>query len=384
MERACNIAVIGGGPAGCSFSAFADKKNNITIFDTKPLLSSILPTGGGKCNITNAEPDFREFARNYPRGEKFLYSVFSRFSSSDAVDYFDKIGIKTVVLDNGRVFPEKMDSKFVRQKLLEQIKHCRYEKQKITSLSPVNGGFKLITSNAEYFFDKVIVAAGGHCNWEMLKNAGISLIPPKPALTGLCTEKSYSSLSGVSLKNVYNYDTNFNGDLLFTHFGISGPLIFKISSIRARDEFPYTLIFDLIGKKIQDGRSFQKILDKNPKKELKNILAMYLPRTFAVEFSKKYSLELSACEIKSDLRDTIIYDLKNYKITVTKPRPDGETVTAGGVDLKFVNPKTMEYKTIPGLYFIGEVLNIDGFCGGFNLQNCWSNAYIAAAHINNL
>ena len=120
------------------------------------------------------------------------------------------------------------------------------------------------------------------------------------------------------------------------------------------------------------------------KKELKNILAMYLPRTFAVEFSKKYSLELSACEIKSDLRDAIIYDLKNYKITVTKPRPDGETVTSGGVDLKFVNPKTMEYKTIPGLYFIGEVLNIDGFCGGFNLQNCWSNAYIAAAHINNL
>ena len=383
MEHACNIAIIGGGPAGIMTAALLDKRFDITVFEQKSLLATLLPTGGGKCNITNAEPDYKNFSRNYPRGEKFLYSVFSKYSSLDAVEYFEKIGIKTITLDNGRIFPEKLSSSFVREKLLAQIKHCHIEKAKVINILQLNKGFKIKTTKSEHYFDKVIVTAGGHCDFNILNNLKINIIPYKPALTGLCTDTSYSVLSGVVLKNILNKDTCINDDLLFTHFGISGPLAFKISSIKARDEFPYTLSFDLL-QEIKDSNSFQNILNTTPKKEIKTVLSEYLPKNFVIFILKNMNIDgsLLCCNINGKTRDLILNGLKNYQIKVIKPRPDGETVMSGGIDLKYINPKTFEYKGIPNLFFAGEILDIDGFCGGFNLQNCWSGAFIVSEAIN--
>ena len=162
-------------------------------------------------------------------------------------------------------------------------------------------------------------------------------------------------------------------------------MIFKISSLNARKEFPYNITIDAIVEKIPSNRELQLILDKNPHKEIKNILSEFLPKNFIVYLLKQVGIpeNITGSKINGKNRDKIFDELKNFSFTVTKPRPDGETVMCGGVDLHQINPKTLEHRSINGLYFAGEVLDIDGFCGGFNLQNCWTNAFIIRDHILN-
>ena len=382
MAHASRIAIIGGGPTGIMTAALLDRSFDVTIFDPKPLLATILPTGGGKCNLTHAEYDFKEFAKNYPRGEKFLYSIFSRYCMPETIEYFDKIGITTIAKENGKIFPTEMSSKFVREKLLTQIKHCHIEKECVKKIEISGEQFIIHGSKSKSIFDKVIITTGGHGDFSFIKELSINIIEPRPALTGLCTKENFKEISGIVLKNIYNKETGLIEDLLFTHFGISGPIIFKISSIKARDKSPYYLHFDIV--QIEDTKEFQDILNKNPHKEIKNILSEFLPKNFVPFYLRQINIQenIEACKINGETRDKIFNNLKNYSINIISPRPDGETVMAGGVDLKEINPKTLETKNLPNLYFGGEVLDIDGFCGGFNLQNCWSNAFVIAEAIN--
>lgn len=382
MVQGCRIAIIGGGPAGIMTAALLGTNFDITIFDPKPLLATLLPTGGGKCNLAHAEYDFKEFTKNYPRGEKFLYSIFSRYCTAETIEYFNSIGVETITLENGKIFPKEMSAKFVREKLLAQIKNCQMEKEAVINIELKNEQFIIHTKKSKSLFDKVIVTTGGHCDFNFLKELGIEINTPRPALTGLCTKESFSDLAGIVLKNITNKETKLTDDMLFTHFGISGPLIFKISSLKARDEFPYKLSFDIIGDKISDTKILQAILNKNPHKEIKNILSEFLPKNFVPSLLNSLNIteSITGCKIDGKTRDKIFETLKSYKITITKPRPDGETVMCGGVDLKQINPKTLEHKTIKNLFLAGEVLDIDGFCGGFNLQNCWSGAFVIANH----
>ena len=383
MGHDCRIAIIGGGPAGVMTAALLGSGFDVTIFDTKPLLSTLLPTGGGKCNLTYNEYDFKVFAQNYPRGEKFLYSIFSKYCMPETVEYFESIGVSTVAKDNGKIFPAEMSSKFVQEKLLAQIKHCHIQKEMVVSLKKNDKGFILKTNKSENLFDKVIVASGGHCNFSFIKELGVNVISPKPALTGLCTKEVFPQLSGLVLTDVLNKDTGLVDDVLFTHFGVSGPLIFKVSSIKARDEYPYELSFDVVGDKISNSQFLQEFLNANPHKEIKNILAEFIPRNFVLEFLRVLNIndKIPAHKITGKMRDVIFENLKNFKINILKPRPDGETVMCGGVDLNEINPKTLEHKFIKNLYFVGEVLDIDGFCGGFNLQNCWSGAFVISSEL---
>lgn len=383
MGHACRVAIIGGGPAGIMTAALLREKCDVTIFDPKPLLSTILPTGGGKCNLSFLEDNFKEFAKNYPRGEKFLYSIFSRYCMQETVEFFERIGVDTVALDNGKIFPESMSAKFVREKLLAQINGCNVEKTLVVGLEKKDKGFIVHSENSKSLFDKVVVTTGGHCDFSFIRNLGVEVIPLKPALTGLCVKENFAEISGVVLKSVKNKETNFEEDLLFTHFGISGPLVFKISSIKARDEFPYSLTFDIVGEKFTSEKELQEVLNKNPHKEIKNILSEFLPKNFTPLFLKQLEVHetMPGHKINGKIRNSIYEGMKNFKINVTKPRPDGEIVMCGGVDLRQVNPKTLEHRSISGLYFAGEVLDIDGFCGGFNLQNCWSGAFVIRDHI---
>lgn len=384
MVRAYRIAIIGGGPTGIMTAALLDRRFDVTIFDPKPLLATILPTGGGKCNLTHAEYDFKEFAKNYPRGEKFLYSIFSRYCMPETIEYFEKIGVKTTTKENGKIFPVEMSSKFVREKLLEQIKHCHIEKEFVKKIEPTGEQFITHSEKSKSIFDIVIITTGGHGDFNFIKQLGLNVIEPKPALTGLCTKENFEKISGIVLKNISNKETCLTDDLLFTHFGVSGPLIFKISSLKAHDAAPYSLNFNITN--INDTKEFQDILNKNPHKEIKNILSEFLPKNFVTTFLQKININetLHGSKIDGKTRDKILENMKNFTITITSPRPDGETVMAGGIDLKEINPKTLEAKKIPNIYFGGEVLDIDGFCGGFNLQNCWSNAFIISETINAL
>lgn len=368
-----NIAIVGAGASGCICAYWLIKSGyTVTLFDKGSPLRTLLPTGGGRCNLAHAEYDPRELAKNYPRGEKFLYSVFSKFSTADTLEMFEDLGIKTYTQENGRIFPVSNSAKEVRDRILQKIGNVIREE--VNKIQLINSGFNVQTDKAQYFFTHVVLAIGGHSGCKLIKNLDINIIEQKPSLVGL--NSNVKAHTGMVLKNVYSKDLKLTDDILFTHFGISGPLTYKISSLNAYCEFPYTLTFDLYPQKLE----LQNLLNIYPHKDLKNILSEFLPLNFV-----KYLLgdlsDIKAHKIDGKTRDLILDKIHNFKIKIIGTNKGEETVTAGGVDLKEINPKTMEAKRIPNLYCIGEILNIDGFCGGFNLQNAWSTAYICAENI---
>ena len=374
QESISRVGIIGGGPAGCICAYFLQNDFDVTVFECKKPLGTLLPTGGGRCNLAHAEFDFKELCKNYPRGEKFLYSVFSRFGTSETVELFEKIGVPTYVQEDMRIFPKSNSSADVREKLLKSLNKTTFKKEQVLRIN--QNPLTIVTDCGSYTFDKIVIAVGGHSGYDCAKFLGHNIIAPKPSLTALKTKEDFSSLSGVSLKQVKC--SGITDDLLFTHNGISGPLTYKISSINARENFPYKVKFDVVGE-----INLQDELNKNPHKNIKNLVAEFVPKSFAEHILNDLNID---CETKCHMingktRDMILEKLHNFAVTVTNTEKGGEVVTSGGVDLKEVNSKTMESKLVKEVYFCGEVLNIDGFCGGFNLQNCWATGYIAACGI---
>ena len=374
-----SIAIVGAGASGCLCAYFLlDTGFDVTIFDKGSPLRTILPTGGGRCNLAHSEYDFKELAKNYPRGEKFLYSVFSKYGTADTIETFEQMGIKCYTQENGRIFPESNSANNVREAMLKNIHKANIINEEVSNISILNKGFKIKTNKGEYYFDKAIIAIGGHSGLNLAQNLGIQTVEQKPSLVGLNTKENFKELSGTVVKNA-----NYNGiidDLLFTHFGLSGPLIYTISSLKAFDKMPYKLSIDLA----PDLVDLQEELNIYPHKEIKNILHKHLPQKVVSFILKDLDETTKAHKIDGKTRDLILNRIHNFEINIIGTNKGEETVTAGGIDLNEINPKSMEVKKVPNLYCIGEVLNIDGFCGGFNLQNAWSTAYVCAnALINN-
>lgn len=394
-KTGANIAIIGAGASGCICAYLLQKEGfDVTLFDKGTPLRTILPTGGGRCNLAHAEYDFKDLAKNYPRGEKFLYSVFSKFSTYDTLALFNELGVETYTQENERIFPTSNSAKDVREKILNSLKDIQIQREEVVEVERIDGEFKVIskkdpsppttvlcrqsilqqgargTRTCEYLFSHIIVAIGGHSKFDFLKNFDIKIIPPRPSLVGLNTKEKSKEVSGIVVRNV-----NCNGltdDLLFTHFGISGPLAYKISSIKARDNFPYKLNFDLHPQEI----NLQELLNTNPHKDVKNILSKFLPHGL-IKYLIGDIADIKAHKIDGKTRDFILNKLHNLELTVIGTNKGEETVTAGGIDLAEINPKTMELKKYSKVYCIGEALDIDGFCGGYNLQNAWSTAFVA-------
>lgn len=367
QESKSKVVIIGGGPAGCICAYFLQDRFDVSIIEKNSPLKTLLPTGGGRCNLAHAEFDFKELAKNYPRGEKFLYSVFSKFSTADTIDFFEKIGVETYIQENMRIFPKSDSAKDVREHFLQALKKVRFIKENALRVNQVEKGFSVVTDMGAYKADFVVVATGGHATYDLIKMLGHKIIEPKPALVGLLTKEKFAPISGVCIN-----------DILFTHKGISGPKVYEISSLRAREKFPYKLHFDFIGE-----IDLQTELNSNPHKSIKNLLSEHIPKSFAefVLTELKINPDTKSHAIDGKTRDKILNKLQNFEVNVTGTFPDGEVVTAGGVDLNEINSKNMQSKLVPHIYFCGEVMDIDGFCGGFNLQNCWSTGYLAAQGI---
>lgn len=367
QESKSKVVIIGGGPAGCICAYFLQDRFDVSIIEKNSPLKTLLPTGGGRCNLAHAEFDFKELAKNYPRGEKFLYSVFSKFATSDTLDFFEKIGVETYIQENMRVFPQTDSAKDVREHFLQALKKVRFIKENALRINQVEKGFSVVTDMGAYKADFVVVATGGHATYDLIKMLGHKIIEPKPALVGLLTKEKFAPISGVCIN-----------DVLFTHKGISGPKVYEISSLRAREKFPYKLHFDFIGE-----IDLQTELNTNPHKSIKNLLSEHIPKSFAefVLTELKINPDTKSHTINGKTRDKILNKLQNFEVNVTGAFPDGEVVTAGGVDLNEINSKNMQSKLVPHVYFCGEVMDIDGFCGGFNLQNCWSTGYLVAQGI---
>ena len=379
QESNPRIGIIGAGVSGCTVAYFLKQYGEITLIDYSTPLRTILPTGGGRCNLAYAEYDFKELAKYYPRGEKFLYSIFSKFSTFDTIEMFEELGISTYTQEDMRIFPTSNSSKNVQEAFQNTLKNINTKKEMALRIEQQDNGFKVVTDKASYVFDILIVATGGNSNYEMVARLGIDIVKPCPALVGLNTQEKFESLAGTFVNNCSSEGEN--GDLLFTHTGVSGPLIYKISSIKAREKFPYQLEINLHKEFID----LQNILNNNPHKQIDNLLSEILPKKLATVILNKLNIaiETKSHKINGEQRDAILDIIHNFRVKVIGTRKDGETVTAGGVNLVEVNNKTLESKKIKNLYFIGEVLDIDGFCGGFNLQNCWSTAFVASQEIIN-
>ncbi len=379
MEQEFNkrrqIAIIGGGPAGCFCAYHLQETCDVTVFECNSPLKTLLPTGGGRCNLAHAEYDFRELTKFYPRGEKFLFSIFSKFSTTNTIEFFNKIGIQTYTQEDNRIFPISNSAADVRKKFLTALK-VKFLKEKALRINQANEKLEIVTDCATHSFDSVVIATGGHAGYNIAKYLGHTIVEPKPALIGLETDKIFPA--GVVIKNVKTKinKTPLQDDLLFTHNGISGPLAFKISSIMARENFPYKITLNLTGE-----INLQKIFDQNPHKMLKNLIGEFVPKSFATQICPAGDTPCS--QVNAKLREELHKSLTALELTVLKTARGGEVVTAGGIDLNEINPKTMESKLIPNVYFCGEIIDVDGFCGGFNLQNCWSTAFIAAQTIQN-
>ncbi len=380
MSKERKICIIGTGASGAVCAYFL-KDEKPVLYDASEPLKTLLPTGGGRCNLSHAEFEIKDLVKNYPRGEKFLYSVFFRFGVYDTIALFNELGIETYTQGNGRIFPVSNSSKDVRNAILKKIKHLNFKKEKVLEIIPLKNGYEIKTENEKEFYTHVVVSTGGHNGYGILKNTDIKIIPPKPSLVGLRTKEDFSLVSGVVIKNVKSNDFNIIDDVLFTHFGVSGPLIYTLSSINARKNFPYSLSFDLFPGEYD----LQAELNENSHKDIKNILSEIIPKNFVKYFLEKLNInpDLKGYSVNREIREKICSNIHNYIINVSGTDKGEETVTAGGVALNEIIPQSLMAKKYKNLYFCGEVLDIDGFCGGFNLQNAWSTAFVVSQSILN-
>lgn len=352
------IAIIGLGPSGiyCAINMLEIFKNknfndfHIDLYDKNEPLLSILPTGNGRCNITNnvIEPN-----KNYPRGAEFLKSVFKRHSNKHTINFLNKIGIETYIQDDNRIFPVSNSSKDVRNKFLKYLnkfENFKIIKKEIFSFDEVKN------------YDYIVFASGSRKTQELIKSTNHNLIPFKKALVSINFKQDISNLEGTSVK------TN-EGDFVFTRKGITGPFAFKISSINAYEKIPYDIKIKLV-----DENDLKEAIKNNPKKEIGTIFSNFIPKKLAHAIIKDYNKK--AAEIS---KKTLI-EYSNPVFTVISHNATGEIVNAGGVDLNQID-KNCSSKIKNNLYFIGEILNIDGFTGGYNLQACFSTGYVAAYDI---
>lgn len=341
------IAIIGAGPAGifCALKLIEFIKNaDITIFDKNKPLLTLLPTGNGRCNLSHDEPDNKEFAKFYPRGEKFLYSVFARYNFENTVSDFKKLGINTYTQKDKRIFPESNSAYDVRIKLLNSIKNkVKFIKKEITH--PLEG------------FDYTVLAVGLKSGGEPAKKYGLKMTELRPALSGLkIKEKEFTALEGVSF-----------GGVIFTKCGVSGPYIYKLSSYNAYKDFPYEIKIPLV-----EIEKLKEEMKNNPKKLFKNVVSNFIPKSLA-------NLLIKNDKQCANVSNKEINELEFLHLTATGRDNKGEIVHAGGVCLKELD-KNFKVKD-KNLWVIGELTDIDGLTGGFNLQLCWSSAYIAAKDI---
>ena len=391
-----STAIVGGGPAGVFAAIFASKdlNNSITVYEKSDILKTLLPTGGGRCNLAYSEFDIKSLASNYPRGEKFLYSAFSKFSTTETLEFFEQIGVKTYTQEDMRIFPQTNSSAQVRKaliSLLDAAPNVKIVKNEIKTIKKTAEKFIIETANGAKSYDAVVIATGGKgAGHKIAAQLGHSVSALKPALTGLKIKENFlTELSGLSLKNVTASVPSeklrcVRGDLLFTHSGISGPLAFKISSYCAYSDYgentPLTVVFNISGESFQEfDKTLAQKLNEEAKKDISNVLCAFAPKRFCDLILEQESIpsDKKSGQVSKTERQKLTKALTELTLHIIAPLRGGEIVTAGGVSLNEINPRTMESKIVKNLYFCGEVMDIDGLCGGFNLQNCWSTGYSA-------
>lgn len=407
-----HLAVIGAGPAGLLCAGTAARRGiEVTIFERNERPArKLLLTGKGRCNVTNNRPDIEGLLENVPVNGRFLYSAFSAFMPADTMALFERLGVALKTERGDRVFPVSDKAADIAGALVRYAREggARFDKALITGAEIQNGALTgvLAADGRRFGADCAVLATGGisypstgsdGTGYAVAKQAGHTIVEPKPSLIGLELHEGFcSELSGLTLKNVeltvidsQTGKTVFNerGEMLFTHFGVSGPIVLSASShIRHMEAGRYRLLLDLkpaLTPEILDARLLRDF-SENINRNFINALNGLLPKTLVPVIVRLSGIKPSqkVNQLTREQRAALVRLLKGIKMTVTAFRPIEEAViTSGGVDISQVNPKTMESKLVKGLYFAGEVLDVDAYTGGFNLQIAFSTGYLAGISV---
>ena len=400
-----SLLVVGGGAAGFFCAVNAARINSslkvIIAEKTGKLLSKVKVSGGGRCNVTHNCETVSDLVSKYPRGKNFLKKSFHHFNNSDTVKWFEERGVKLKTEADGRMFPITDNSQTIIDCLLKEADKYGVEvllNTDIQEIKPIENGFNVLSSNNKISYcDFIVIACGGfhkpeHYKW--LQDFGHTIEPTLPSLfTFNIPNNDIVKLMGLSVPEatvkVQGTKHSYNGPLLITHWGLSGPAILKTSAWAARDlaalNYNFKININWINTSFKEvNEKFQEMRLNYSSQKLSGKSLYNLPQRLWQYF-------LSIAEINDDKRWADITAKQYNKLAETltaqqfevrgKTTFKEEFVTCGGVSLSEIEPQTMQSKKIPNLYFAGEVMDVDGITGGFNFQHAWTSGWIAAKGI---
>ena len=408
------IAIIGAGASGlmAAIRAAESGAERVWLFEKNTLPGrKILITGNGRCNVTNSS-EIRTYPDHFFGNGKFLYKSLNAFSPRDLMDFMESRGVRLKEEEEGRIFPasgkaqEILDTLFARA---EELGVAFHENEPVVDIrrNPEGHITKVVTLRTSYDVEACVLCAGGSSypatgstgdGYLLADRLGHTIVPVRPALAPIDIDpKVITSLQGVSLRDVRTHVfcgkeelASLSGDVLFTHFGLTGPAILGLSRFLPLDESAYTrnqvrISIDLWPNVNHEAARKQMIdvLLENQNKKLSNVLRAYGPESLITLLLERVNIseDIFCHELKKDARDQLTTLMKDYSFVVSRaPSFAKAMVTAGGVSLKEVDPKTMQSKLVPGLFFAGEVLDVDGDTGGYNLQAAFSTGYTAGSY----
>lgn len=402
------IIVIGGGAAGC-FAAIncAQLTNNSEVLileKSNKLLSKVRVSGGGRCNVTHACFDNAALVKHYPRGEKELRNVFSRFTTTDTINWFKERGVELKTEIDGRMFPTSNSSETIINCLMKEADKLGVKIKMGVDITEIiknkDNTFTLIANGGGNFScNKLIIATGGNAKasaYEWLEKLGHTINKPVPSLfTFNIPNNPITELMGVAVPfakvKIANTKLETEGPLLITHWGLSGPAILKASAWGARIlsdfNYNYTVLVNWLPKHTEEKLriEFNNQREENASKAIITSCPFELPKRLWEHLVKKANIDdsLHWADLPKKNATQLIICLINDEYKVQgKTTFKEEFVTCGGINLKEIDLTKMESKNIPNLFFAGEVIDVDGITGGFNFQNAWSTAWVVAQTIN--
>jgi len=395
------VIIIGGGASGFFTAANIDTKlYDVTILEqNSDVLQKVKISGGGRCNVSHACFDPRELVQFYPRGNKELLSVFTKFQPGDTMNWYEEHGVALKIEDDNRIFPESNSSQSIIDCLVNECRKKNVKiltKQTVTEILPQENGYKIHTTDQNYFADYVVFSTGSSPKaFKILEKLGHQIITPVPSLfTFNIKNEILKDLMGTSFQyvdiEVPKLNLEESGSLLITHWGLSGPAILKLSAWGARElaalKYQFEIIVNFIGTASEDALEiFKNFKENEPKKSIGQAKIFDITNRFwqRILFVSGIDTTKQLANINNKEMQKIIENLCCCRMNVTgKSTFKEEFVTAGGVDLKEMDFKTMRSKKLPNFYISGEVLNIDAVTGGFNFQACWSEGWLIAQDLN--
>ena len=395
------VIIIGGGASGFFTAANIDTKlYDVTILEQNyDVLQKVKISGGGRCNVSHACFDPRELVQFYPRGHKELLSVFTKFQPGDTMNWYEEHGVALKIEDDNRIFPESNSSQSIIDCLVNECRKKNVKiltKQTVTEILPQENGYKIHTTDQNYFADYVVFSTGSSPKaFKILEKLGHQIIAPVPSLfTFNIKNEILKDLMGTSFQyvdiEIPKLNLEESGSLLITHWGLSGPAILKLSAWGARElaalKYQFEIIVNFIGTASEDALEiFKNFKENEPKKSIGQAKIFDITNRFwqRILFVSGIDTTKQLANINNKEMQKIIENLCCCRMNVTgKSTFKEEFVTAGGVDLKEMDFKTMKSKKLPNFYISGEVLNIDAVTGGFNFQACWSEGWLIAQDLN--